>query len=698
MIYNKLSNFQKLLIPFIVVTIFIATPGVLFIYYTINSNVKEHSSNNINQKGTILTKTMVSLEKSLESATYLLEYSSILEGVEKNNNNLISNISKSFINSLNLDFVVILDRSGEEVLKNHSLYNQDITHYLIAKYFKNINNLKKDLFYDIVENRLILFAVTPIKDIDNNIDGLICFGNIITSQKFIERLKEVTFQDIVCFVDGKKVLSTFTDEKLAKTDILLSQDLKDEVSTNGKVITYFTEISKKRFSVVLYPINSPTIKNLGAIAVYKSDEVSSKIRHHETIAVLITISLIIIILFLLIMIMFRLYILKPINELDKMIDKIKIDEYNLDNNIKDEVSKIKVFVNNIVNLVSNVGDDILSITNRTGRVGENLVYSSTQVTAITEETKERLDNIGKSIDFVYDETRITKEQIRAINEFVVDIIELIKLLSNTVNRSSYATEEMIATINNIEKITEEKKRVTDKISNIAKLGETKMGSMISSIEDISKSTNIIMEMTKVIDDVADKTNLLAMNASIEAAHAGEAGRGFSVVAGEIRKLAESTASNAKKISSSLNIILDKIKIALYASEETSKTITTIIDFETEISSSMNEMLLGTKETAAGANKIMNIFTDLTKFTLDVRRTSERINLGVKNIEQETDKIYKIVKSDKNNFSEIIKNFEEMLKDIASFSDLANTNLQLTTDLSKKASKLKIENSNFTSKP
>lgn len=199
-------------------------------------------------------------------------------------------------------------------------------------------------------------------------------------------------------------------------------------------------------------------------------------------------------------------------------------------------------------------------------------------------TEERINSFLASNEEV---NNYTKEQIDefskisvALSGFMNSLTQINESMNSQKAGSDSAAESMKSVsegIKSISKSTGDLSGSSAVLLEMAKKGGTNVRQLSTAISDVEASSSEISEMVEIITDISSQTNLLAMNAAIEAAHAGEVGKGFAVVAGEVRKLAESTQETAKRIENSASDINNKIQNGVNLANESYKFIEQIIE-------------------------------------------------------------------------------------------------------------------------
>ncbi len=187
-----------------------------------------------------------------------------------------------------------------------------------------------------------------------------------------------------------------------------------------------------------------------------------------------------------------------------------------------------------------------------------------------------------------------------------------------IEESAAAVEQMIATLVNASGIASGKRTQIESLAEKATNGEKEMQATVAAIKSVAEGVSGIGELTSLIHDIAGETNLLAMNAAIQAAHAGNAGKSFAVVASEIRKLAETTGGNANRISSSLGTIIGRIRDSDSMTTRTGAGIKEISTDVATMTGEIEQLISSLGEISSGGAQVTESIEQMRTLSLDVR--------------------------------------------------------------------------------
>lgn len=576
-------------------------------------------------------------------------------------------------------------------VQNPKKFDDDLSGF--RKTILQANSEKKEIHgLEVGVSDLGFRVVKPLFDQNNKHIGSVEYGGDVNSE-FIQDFINNCSQEVL---EGGLNISICT-RTLDGTYKIMGSNFENDNSEDSAAI--MEEIGNKENLIKIdgtnaaayYPIYDFSGDIIGYTKFVYSIESIQKSQTNffiKTTAVL----LFIFILFILTIIMFtKFIIIRPVNKVIVSLKSISEGDLRvaLPSTGNNEIGKLTGYFADTIAKISYMIKTVLVSSQEMSEVGDVLanniaerVSAIHQITQNIESVKAQTENQSSSVT----ETSATIEQvISKLGELDSDI----EVQASSIEQSSAAVEQMTANIASVTKNLEKNNTLIKTVYEQTKNGKAGARSANDVVAQIASLSASLMETSEIIQNIASQTNLLAMNAAIEAAHAGESGKGFAVVADEIRKLSEESNMQGKQIGEVMKKstqIIEKLSVVGDAAE---KSFITVYELVNQISEQEELIVAAMKEQENGSNEVLQAIKNITAITDEVKaRSIEMLSGGIK-VSEEMQKLDALTKNINNSMNEMASAASEINDSSKEVSDISQKNKNSISRLSAEVNKFKI---------
>lgn len=435
-----------------------------------------------------------------------------------------------------------------------------------------------------------------------------------------------------------------------------------------------------------------SMENYSYFALIPASELDKTVR---PIVLIITFTILIFIfLMLLISLVLSNGLAKPVRRLDRILKGLSEGEGDLTTAVpvttRDEIGEASVSLNSFIgklkSIVVNIKDNLKrnsAMRRRLGELTANVVESTRDIASTIKEVEYNAGGMdNQAVE--------SASSIEQITRGLENLDQLIQQQATAVQETSASVAEMASSLSSMAGVTRTKKESVSQIETVSYEGGLKLQESVSKIKGINNRIDDIIELTELINSISAQTNLLAMNAAIEAAHAGDAGKGFAVVAEEIRKLAESAADSSKAISVRIEDIVVEITAAAESGDSTLSAFNEIRHSIQDMINSFDEIYMTTQEISSGSEHITEATELLNQISSEVRDGSGEMRMGLSEMEKAMSDLKNISAAVHEQTARITRRTDSVLSEIHSLKSIESSLSDSTGELEQQVARFKTE--------